>query len=145
MQRFFSIFCAFVLLAFLVGCGNGNVSLRGTVTFADTGEPLTQGTVSFLHSDGRQSRGTIQPDGTYVVGTETATDGLPPGTYRVVITGADKGIPPEGDTGGSYTWVPQIDRRYEDPATSELSVTVDASTRTFDIQVDRFTGAGGGR
>jgi hypothetical protein len=135
MQRIFSIFCAFALVAILaVGCNN-NVPLKGKVTFTDNGEPLTQGTVAFL-KDGIVSRGTIQPDGTFVIGTEKVSDGLPPGTYQVYITGSEIVTPINEH--GANAYEPQIDRKYESPDTSGLSVTVDASTRTFNIEVDRI-------
>ena len=134
MQRFFSIFYALVLLTFLVGCGSGHVSLKGKVTFSDNDEPLTQGTVAFV-KDGRLSRGEIQSDGTYTVGTEKVSDGLPPGNYQVYISGTSKAIP-VGEH-GSFNYEPQIDPKYEYPETSGLTVTVDASTKEYNIQVDR--------
>ena len=136
-------FCFLVLFIFLLGCNGGNVPLRGTVTFSDDGSPLTQGTVAFL-KDGKMSRGSINADGTYIVGTEKATDGLPPGSYQVFISSSDKAIPIDEEI-GIFDYVPQIDRRHTRPETSGLTVEVNASTRTFDIQVDRFTGAGGRR
>ena len=142
MQRIFNIFFGFIFLILLAGCGNGNVSLRGMVTFNDNGEPLTQGTIVFL-KDGQISRGDIKPDGTFIVGTGGATDGLPSGTYQVYITGSEKVIPINEE--GSNTYEPQIDRKHERPETSGLTLEVNASTRTFDIKVDRFTGTGGGR
>jgi len=135
MQRIFSIFCAFALVAILAtGCSN-NVPLKGKVTFTDNDEPLTQGTVAFL-KDGIVSRGTIQPDGTFVIGTEKVSDGLPPGTYQVYITGSEITTPINEYGANSYE--PQIDKKYESPDTSGLTVTVDASTKTFDIKVDRI-------
>jgi len=67
------------------GCSK-NVSLQGKVTFED-GSPLTVGTVNFTSESGL-SRGIIQPDGTYQIGTLKSGDGLLPGTYKVYITGA---------------------------------------------------------
>jgi hypothetical protein len=128
-------FCSLVLFVFLLGCGSGNVSLRGTVTFSDDGSPLTEGTVAFL-KDGKQSRGTIKADGTYVVGTDKATDGLPPGTYQVIVS-ALKSIPIDEEK-GIYTYEQLIDKKHEDPSTSGLSVEVNASTKTYNFQVDRF-------
>jgi hypothetical protein len=135
-------FCFLVLFVFLLGCNGGNVPLRGTVTFSDDGSPLTQGTVAFL-KDGQISRGDIQSDGTFTVGTVGATDGLAPGIYQVYITGSERIVPVGED--GTNTYEPLIDRRHERPETSGLTVEVDASTRTLDIQVDRFTGTGGRR
>jgi flagellar hook assembly protein FlgD len=135
MQRIFSIVCVVALVAILATGCNSNVPLKGKVTFTDNDEPLTQGTVAFL-KDGTVSRGTIQPDGTFVIGTEKVSDGLPPGTYQVYITGSDIVIP-IGEYGAN-SYEPQIDKKYESPDTSGLTVTVDASTKTFDIKVDRI-------
>lgn len=139
MQRLFNIFCVFVFLAFLVGCGSGKVPLGGKVTFSDTGEPLTKGTVAFLKG-GEISRGTIQSDGTYTIGTERETDGLPPGNYQVYISGSEKTISIDAEKGNDYE--PQIAPKYENPDTSGLTVEVDAKTKTFNIEVERVAPAG---
>ena len=145
MTRLFYCFCAAFLLALVVGCGSGNVGLRGTVTFADDGSPVTSGTVGF-RKDGRIARGDIQPDGTYVVGFERIADGLPPGRYEVFVTGTERvtvttlGQDSEGRPIEHYDYEQLIDRRYESPETSPLVVDVDASTKVFDIQVTRFRG-----
>ena len=89
------------------------------------------------------SRGNIKPDGTFVVGTDKETDGLPPGTYQVYITGSDKAIP-VGEY-GSYNYEPQINKKYENADTSGLTAEVNASTKTLDFKVDRFTGTGARR
>jgi hypothetical protein len=136
MLRFHTFCSLALLLVFLVGCGNGNVSLKGKITFSDDGSPLTEGTVAFL-KDGKQSRGTIKEDGTYVVGTEKTTDGLPPGKYQVIVS-ALKSIPIDEEN-GIYNYEQLIDRKYERPETSGLTIEVNASTKTFDFQVDRFT------
>ena len=132
-----NIFYTLILLALLTGCGgNGNVPLKGTVTFIDDGTPLTQGTVAF-RKDGKISRGSIKEDGTFIVGTEKETDGLPPGNYQIYISGSEKQIVVDAEV-GVYNYEPQISRKYENPETSGLSVEVNASMKTHDIQVDRF-------
>jgi len=127
-----------MLLTFLVGCGKGHVSLKGTVTFSDDGSPLPTGTVAFVKG-GIISRGDLTKDGTYVVGTEKAADGLPPGTYQVFISSARNATLIDKEY-GIYEYEQLIDKKYESADTSGLSVTVDASTKTFDIQVNRFAG-----
>ena len=82
-----------VLLSFCVGCG-ANVPLRGKVLDQE-GNPITVGTVNFSSAQGL-SRGKIQSDGSYTVGTLKDTDGLPPGTYKVYVTGAEIALPPKG-------------------------------------------------
>jgi len=138
MQRIFYFFCTALFLTLFVGCGSGLVPLSGTVTFSDDGTPLTTGSIAFRQvGGGHEGRATIQPDGTYSA-TFGGERGLPPGTYQVVVF-AQATIPIDEEA-GIFNYEQLINRRYEDPATSGLSVTVNASTRTFDIQVDRFTG-----
>ena len=145
MQRIVNIFFAFVLVTFLVGCGGGKVSLNGTVTFSDDAEPLAQGTIAFL-KEGKISRGSIKPDGTFVVGTDTGADGLSPGNYQVYITGSDKPIlagtetvrvAGVEETKEIYTYERLIDSKYERPETSGLTYEINAATKTLDIKVDR--------
>ncbi|MCL2004743.1 MAG: carboxypeptidase-like regulatory domain-containing protein [Planctomycetaceae bacterium] len=130
-----------LLFALLIAAGcSGKVPLTGTVTFSDDGSPLPQGVIYF-QSDTLVAQGGIQPDGTFRVGTDKTTDGLPPGTYRVYIGGAELSEFVPHTVGIHQTLrqniTPLIDTKYNDPATSGLSVEVDNRTRTFDIQVDR--------
>ncbi len=134
-----------LVLAVVTGCNRGNVPLRGKVTFTDDGSPLTAGSVCF--DDGiKLSRGTIKSDGTYRVGTEKETDGIPPGKYKVYIVGAVKSggrtqsKDPYGkpyESGGMSIAVPLISQKHTGPKTSGWEITVDASTKTYDLKVDR--------
>lgn len=119
--------CLCLGLTLLSGCGSQD-QLRGRVTFED-GSPLEMGTVCFLR-EGYLARGTIQPDGTYVVGSETASDGLPAGTYQVYIDGA--AVEDPTDPSGMAL---QIDEKLTRPDTSGLTVTVPVSGGRFDITV----------
>ena len=95
-KRFYVILFAAVCLLLVAGCGN-NVPLRGKVLDQE-GNPITVGMVNFSSEKGL-SRGKIQPDGSYTVGTLNQTDGLPPGTYKVYITGAEIAVPKEPPKG----------------------------------------------
>jgi hypothetical protein len=70
----------FGLLASLVtaGCGNGTAQVSGTVSYL--GEPLPDGTVVLLASDGQAYHAAIGPDGRF-----TITD-VPPGEAKVAVT-----------------------------------------------------------
>ena len=128
MLKHYCFFPIIILLALaIVGCG-GNVGLRGTVVFSDDGSPVTAGMIAFL-KDGKIARGTIREDGTYIVGFEREADGLPPGRYEVFLT-ADV---PVGETSESL-----IDLRYSRPETSGITIDVDASTKVFNLEVERF-------
>ena len=134
------LFCSAVLLTLIVGCSD-NVGLKGTVTFSDDDSPVTAGTVAF-RKDGKIARGDINKNGKYVVGFEKESNGLPPGKYEVFLTGTDKVTATltnkEMET-YDYVYEPLLDKKYENPETSGLSLEVTASTKVFDIKVDRFT------
>ena len=116
---------------FIVGCGQ--TPLKGTVTFED-GQPLITGMVVFDDASSL-SRAPIQPDGTFVVGTNKAKDGIPPGTYRVYISGAVEMLDnPEGRFPPPSR--PLIHPKYTSAETSGLSITVDKSTKKWDITVE---------
>ena len=131
--------CPFILVLLFAGCGNGNVGITGKVTFSDTGEPLTKGSVVF-QKDGKIYRGAIGENGTYtIVDLEKDGKGLPPGKYQVYVSGAQNAIEITPES-GLYNYEQLIDRRHEAPDTSGLSVDVSVSTKTFDIVVDPFRG-----
>ncbi|MDR2440701.1 MAG: carboxypeptidase-like regulatory domain-containing protein [Planctomycetaceae bacterium] len=136
MNRFILIgMCLFVLT--FTACGSGLCSLRGKVTFSDDGTPLPCGTVLF-ENESTRSKGKVNSDGTYIVGTLSNTDGIPAGTYKVSVTETYK---PLKNTGSNDMDVPQseslIDAKYANASTSGLSITVDPKTKVFDITVDR--------
>ena len=61
------------------------IPVHGQVLFK--GEPLEYGSVMFQpQGEGPLARGTIQADGTFVLGTESEDDGVRPGNCRVRIT-----------------------------------------------------------
>ncbi|GHT12799.1 hypothetical protein FACS1894170_08050 [Planctomycetales bacterium] len=111
--------------------------MGGRVTYSDTGEPIEFGTVSFA-SQTKQSRGEIKEGGKYVVGTFGTKDGLPRGEYSVTVYAAKDEL--ERDANGQITKrsiIELIDRKYQRPETSGLTVVVDGKTKSFDISVDR--------
>lgn len=129
--RFFSASCLFFLVL-CIGCGK-NVPLRGKVVFSDDGSPITKGAICF--TDGQNlSRGTIRPDGTFEMGSVGMTDGLPPGEYTVYFFDVSENAGEESKMGSRRS---MIDPKYDSPKTSALTVTVDASTKTLDFQLDR--------
>ena len=135
------IFCIAVFLVFTIGCG-GNVPLSGKVTFSDDGSPLPQGTIAFL-KDGKVARGHIKADGTFTVGFEKEVNGLPPGKYTVYIGSTQRLV---GETAAGNSILEElIDKKYENPETSGLTVEVNASTGVYNIEVDRYTPSSGRR
>ena len=136
-----SAFCCVAAL----GCSN-NVPLKGQVVYSDNGEPVTKGLIMF-ESSKFMSRGEIQQDGTFVVGSLKGNDGIPPGDYRISIVGAIESrevAPPRGAAAQSgvaaarpMSITPLIDPKYERVSTSGLTLTVDRSTREHTVVVDR--------
>ena len=104
----------------VAGCGrNGLHPVRGRVAFAD-GAPVPTGRVVVSYGDGKASWGSINPDGTFRVGTLKQSDGMRPGTYRVAVKDAYVEVQKNGET----VSVPLIHKRFADPATSGLEFTV---------------------
>ncbi|MDR1492424.1 MAG: hypothetical protein LBT05_06870 [Planctomycetaceae bacterium] len=114
------------------GCG-GHTQLKGKIAFED-GSPLTTGMVIF--DDGTTlARAPIQPDGTFIAGTEKENNGLPPGTYNVYITGAEEMLDnPEGKFPPPTR--PLIHKKHTAAETSGLTVTIDKATKDFTITVE---------
>jgi hypothetical protein len=110
------------------GCSR-QVPLGGRITFEDNGEPLTEGTIAFV-SGNNQARSEIDKDGKYTLGFREEGDGLPKGEYKVYI----QAVHIEIQTG---TETPLIAAKYANPDTSGLTFTVDGTTKTFDIKVER--------
>ncbi|MDR1960151.1 MAG: hypothetical protein LBQ54_14090 [Planctomycetaceae bacterium] len=143
MKRVFIIVTLFVSIA-CIGCSN-NVPFGGRITFEDNGEPLPEGTIGFV-SGTNQARGDIDKDGKYTLGFEAEGNGLPKGEYKVYIqavqvelqTGPDKNGDGDPDIIGRKE-TPLIAKKYANPDTSGLTVTVDGKTNVFDIKVERNT------
>jgi hypothetical protein len=136
-------FALIIIVLFMIGC-NRNVPLGGRITFADNGEPLTEGTIGFV-SGTNQARGEIGKDGKYTLGFETEGNGLPKGEYKVYIQALrieiqrgkdDKDGDGEPDIIGR-TETPLIAEKYAKPETSGLVFTADGKTKTFDMTVER--------
>lgn len=129
------------LAALSFGC-NGNSSLSGKVTFADNGDPVTNGSV-FFENDKTRSRATIKPDGSYVVGTLKEKDGLPRGTYLVSVSGGylpqeiPEGVPYDEIDFGAIPTISEIDEKYAHSSTSGLTLVVDKGKIVYDIKVER--------
>src|SRR5262245_64727640 len=86
------------LLGSAPGCGSGNrnAKIGGSVSVND--KPVTSGTVTFLHEDGRSAHALISPAGTYEMRD------APVGKVKIVVKGMDfarfvKGLP-KRDAGG---------------------------------------------
>ena len=128
------------------GCSN-KVKVSGKVTFPD-GSPLTVGKVAF-ETESFVATGTLKEDGTYVLGTDSERDGIPPGVYKVYVAGAmqqigtqDMNIPTASASGGQERttmampmFVPAVAPKYTKADTSGITCEVKKS-RTFDFEVE---------
>jgi hypothetical protein len=133
--------CAALFAAVLVfGCGGGDgpFPVDGTVMWED-GTPAKElhlGSVVFDLPEKRiSSRGMIQPDGTFHLTTHKRDDGALLGTYKVmVIEGARKALP-----GGNGTQLApgHMDSMYSDPATTDLTATVEPRKNVITLKVRR--------
>ena len=129
-------FCLLIVLPLCIGC-NGNIPVKGKVTFSDDQSPLTDGMVCF-ETDAFQARGQLQKDGTYRLGSLKEADGVPPGTYRVFIMGAVVEDPTA--KGLNAPPLPLITEKFETGSNSGITVEINAKTRKFDFSVDRHPG-----
>jgi len=116
-----------LILFFVAGC-NKQVGMTGTVVYSDDGAPLPHGNV-ILSTPTFQSRGELNKQGQFSMGTFGTNDGIPPGTYSVAIIAGEM----LGDS-GSYSLV---DPKYSNPQTSELEITVTKAIKDYEIKVDR--------
>lgn len=131
-----------VCLLLCAGCGQ-NVSVKGKVKLTD-GTPVGRGQVVFENAQ-FSARGDIKDDGSYVLGSLKADDGLPPGEYTVYITGATQaGESVSGQVRGGGgviqtitipSLTPIIAAKYTSASTSDLKCNVNKSM-TFDITVE---------
>lgn len=126
----------FLFLLILCGC-SGKQPLGGRVTFSDDNTPITKGVV-FFSTPTFYAQGAIKPDGSYTVGTDRMSDGLPKGEYAVYIAGTEMiefGKNKQGHPVEKRTRL--IDPKYEKPETSGLTFLADGKNRKFDISVER--------
>lgn len=106
----------------VVGCGRGyeldTARVSGRVTL--DGEPLSAGYVMVLPAKGRTARGSIQPDGTFVLGSYGKSDGAQLGEHPVVVAPI-----PVDEGSGPRKRGPKIPKRYRTASTSGLSLKVE--------------------
>jgi hypothetical protein len=108
------------------GCGPAGsgrlpdlIPVKGKVTYK--GKPVTKGTIRFEPDGyGRKAAGKLQPDGTFVLGTDKEGDGVVAGHHRVSIQNT-----------GSHPAKELIPRKYTQRAASGLTADVDAEHTEF--------------
>jgi hypothetical protein len=126
-----NLLIAGLLLFAVAGCGGSQGRVSGQVTL--DGQPLTKGDISFSPvADGVVASGQIDSGGNYSlkVGTSAA---IPPGSYRVTVVAVEPVAPtPEHPEPLPTLLTP---KKYNNPATSELSAEVKAGSNTFNFDL----------
>jgi S1-C subfamily serine protease len=136
----FTVFGAVMAAACLsAGCGATPASVDGTV--AVDGKPLTAGQVSFVPTTGNAVSAEIGPDGSYHV------DGLPPGDVIVLVAGppppvtGNEGLRSKLSTAGPPAAAapagPEVPKRYQSVATSDLTRTLQPGPNDYPIDLRR--------
>jgi hypothetical protein len=125
------------MLGTIAGCGDTTSTIprvtaypvKGKVLLPD-GNPLTQGTVTFVPGDllkGREAAGKVGSDGSFTLSTDKAGDGAAEGQYSVRID-SEAGVP----TGGKGRGRLLVPEKYGDESTSGLTVTVKAGENNLE-------------
>ncbi len=141
-----SLSMASLLLGF--GCSPGNglnlAKVRGKVTYK--GEPIKNGTVFFMPDDskgtvGPPAVGTITSDGSYIMSTESAGDGVIVGSHKVGITGVEE----KPMSSGSAAPTPESDSQGYMKAKAKDAAAVRSGAVNKAKDAETFTDKGGQR
>ncbi|NOY40457.1 MAG: hypothetical protein GXP26_01285 [Planctomycetes bacterium] len=119
-----------MVVALLLGCDQGPemIPVHGQVFYQD--QPLTSGSVMLQPVQGQPARGEIQPDGTFVLSTYAAEDGVVLGKQKVRITCYESQQPASQRQPSSQRVEPMglgaslIPKKYTSYATSGLVVDI---------------------
>jgi len=127
----------------MAGCGAQGpetIPIRGEVLYKGTPlKNVPQGIVRYLPKspdNGRQASGRIQPDGSFVLTTFKASDGVVPGEYTITVSAYSREAPSRAEveaSGGLGIAGPKlmIPERYTDPTASGLNDIVDSNHSGF--------------
>lgn len=131
---------AIALVLLLAGCDDGGprpIPVDGTVTFGGGSWP-TPGRLNFTvespvsSSPGRPATGDFDTDGHVIVTSFKKGDGLLPGKYKIGVECWE--APPQmNGTARLKSYVPE---RFQSPATSGLTVSVEPADRVVHLKLD---------
>lgn len=121
-----------VLFVVMTGCGTrGIYPVRGQIVDR-TGAPvagLKGGSVAFANMDKKgEAHGSIDEKGNFTLSIETPGDGAYAGKHRVTIM--------RPQSGGDVRTPAVIDPKYEDPATTDLFITVEPRSNNVKLEVN---------
>jgi hypothetical protein len=125
------ILSAALCCALCWGCGPAGsgttpflVPVKGKVTYK--GKPVTKGLVKFVPDGyGREARGDLQSDGTFVLSTHKPGDGVVPGSHRIAIAISESRLARD-----------RALNKYASPNTSQLTREVDAEHTEFNFDLE---------
>ena len=136
-----------LLTVFAAGCGGAGVKhptfpVKGTVTYK--GQPVPRGTIRFNPADMElpTARGTIGPDGSFVLETYAEGDGAVAGEHVVTVEAWTEEVPEFLDEEGTqpnpnYTEPqPIVPRDYFNADDSPLRLTVDEKENDFQVALE---------
>ena len=113
------------LLAVFAGCGSDQVPtypVAGKVQFED-GTPVRNGTIELESIEfGTTATGTIQHDGSFILGTYTPNDGAAAGEHRAIVVQI---IIADGSMKHTIDHGRAVPPRYAEYESASLSVTVE--------------------
>lgn len=122
-------------LCLVSGCGTDRVPtypVTGRIVFAD-GRPVRHGRVEVESREhGLTATGTIEHDGTFVLGTYTADDGAVAGTHSAIVVQI---VIADGSFTHSVDHGRPVPVRYADYGTSPLEVTVEPQPNQIELQL----------
>jgi hypothetical protein len=134
-----SIFAVFFVTLGCSGGGNhGTVPVKVTVTHE--GVPAAEAVVTFVSKDGRAASGVCDANGVASLQTTEGFRGIFPGEYSVAVVKMKTTLTPAAPTADeperTHTAKTEhfLPKKYAAPATSGLTETITADTRT--IQID---------
>lgn len=125
------IIAAVVGTTAISGCGRSDWgNLSGTVLL--NGQPVGPGTISFQDVSGKPGASAdFGADGKYQVFSSGRKQGAHTGEYQVAILGGEN-LSEEGSGRRPKSAIPA---RYADPSTSNLKVTIEPGSKTFDFEL----------
>jgi hypothetical protein len=130
------VFCG--LLLFIAGCRSGETGgiVRGKVAYK--GKALDKGSVVFHSTAGGQiCGGTVKPDGTFQLVSQSKSELIPVGEYVAVVFADNTEIAAMKED-PSFPVQPTVPFRFSSVTTSPLKYQVVLGENDFDINLDNF-------
>jgi len=120
------------LAAVLIGCGGDRPQMgqvEGTVSYK--GQPVPNGTITFIPDKGRSASGVIEDGAIKNVTCFEANDGVPVGPAKVIISAFSK--QPEGSTAPTKALLPE---KYSSPERTDQKADIKPGKNDlkFDLQ-----------